>query len=154
MQNPKPRKPFAIFPASRLAAVVGLAGLILALGSPVAQAHPGPHRHLHGNTVVVQRNVVVDPAPVRNLVARTVGEVVTVLPASHIRVSFQGRTWFVDDGVFYSRHPRGYVVVQPVAGLRLASLPRGYTTVRSGRTVHYRYRGITYRRVNNYFVVV
>ncbi len=46
------------------------------------------------------------------------------------------------------------VVVKPVVGMRVVSLPRGYTTIRvDGRTL-YRFNNVTYRRVNNYYIVV
>jgi len=138
----------------KLTIVIRMLMVILVLGATTAQAHPGKHRHVHGRTVVVERNVVVNPAPVRNLVASAIGDIVTDLPASHRRISFQGRTYFVADGLFFNRHARGYVVVRPVAGLRMATLPRGFTTVRQGGTVRYRYRGVTYRRVGGYYFVV
>ncbi|MCG8415029.1 MAG: DUF6515 family protein [Pseudomonadales bacterium] len=129
-------------------------GLIMSLAFTTAEAHPRNYAHGHHNHVVVQRGVVVRPAPVANLVARTVGAVFDTLPANHVRVVHAGRTYYLHDGVYYARQGARYVVVKPVAGIRVTSLPRGYTTVRIDGRTHYRFNSVTYRRVNNYYVVV
>ncbi len=131
--------------------VIAMAGLLLAFNTQVAAADPV--RVVH-KTVVVERDVVVKPAPVRTAVARVTTAALRSLPAGHIRLVHAGKTYYFHDGVYYVREPRGFVVVKPVRGLRITSLPRGYVTVRVGNEVHYRYRDVSYRRVNGVFVVV
>lgn len=127
-------------------------GLLISLGISGAEAHP---RHVvHGRTVVVEKQVVVAPTPVRKLVAHAAGDLFDTVPSHHVRIVHQGRNYYVADGVFYVREGARYRVVRPVAGIRVATLPRAYTTVRIGGVVHYRFNDVTYRRVNNVYVVV
>lgn len=129
-------------------------GLLLFLGISSAEAHPRWYPHSHQRQVVVERQVVVKPAPVRNVVVRTVGSLFDTVPDYRIRVVHAGRTYYVADGIYYVRDNGRYRVVRPVSGIRVASLPRGYTTVRIGGVVHYRFNDVTYRKVNNVYVVV
>ncbi len=129
-------------------------GLIMSLAISSAEAHPRIYSHTSHSRVVVQRDIVVRPAPAANLVARTIGAVFNTLPANHVRVVHAGRTYYVHDGIYYARQGARYVVVRPVAGIRVTSLPRGYTTARIDGRIHYRFNDVTYRRINNYYVVV
>lgn len=123
----------------------------MGLDSAYAGPHPG-HQH---KRIVVERNVVVHkPAPVRTAISRVVGSVFHSIPSSHHRVVHAGRIYYIHDGVFYAKRANGYVVVNPVAGIRLASLPRGYATVRINGQTLYRYNQINYRRVNGVYIVV
>jgi hypothetical protein len=117
-------------------------------------AHPLRPAHSHHKTVVVKREVVVQPAPLRSALALALGDTVARLPAGHVRLDHRGQAYFYHDGLFYQRQGRGFVVVRPVAGMRISKLPRGYTTVRTGNTVIYRYGHSSYRRVNGFYVVV
>ena len=138
-----------------LATLAATTGMLLTLGLSAAEAHPRLWPHSHGTRVVVEKQVVVNPAPVRTAVARAiVGDVFDTIPATHVRVVHAGRTYYVNDGVYYVRNSRGYTVVKPVAGIRVTTLPRGFTTVRVNGRTHYRFNNVTYRRVNNYYVVV
>ena len=134
--------------------LAAVTSLMLVMGMNTAEAHPRKHHHTHTTRVVVDRDVVVRPAPVRTAVARVVGSVFDVLPDNHVRVVHAGRTYYVHDGIYYVREPRGYVVVKPVTGIRVTTLPRGYTTVRVGGETLYRYRDITYRRIDGVYIVV
>lgn len=128
------------------------ASLVFGLAISAADAHPRlfPHNH----HVVVKKEVVVKPTPVRNLVAYSIGAAFDVLPANHVRIVHQGRNYYFHDGVYFQRKGGRYVVVKPVSGVRITTLPRGYTTVRvDGRTL-YKFNNVTYRRVNNYYIVV
>jgi hypothetical protein len=125
--------------------------LFMGMDSVYAGSHPG-HSH---KRVVVERNVVVHkPAPVRTAISRIVGSVFSSIPASHHRVVHAGRIYYIHDGVYYAKRVNGYVVVNPVAGIRLTSLPRGYTTVRVNGETLYSYNQISYRRTNGVFIVV
>jgi hypothetical protein len=127
-------------------------GLMLLLGMSSVQASPH-HRHIHKH-VVVERKLVVKPAPVRTAIARVATATLRTLPVGHVRVVHSGRTYYMHDGIYYVKEPHGYVVVQPVAGIRLASLPRGFVTVRAGADTLYRYNDVYYRRTNGVFIVV
>lgn len=100
------------------------------------RAEPGDG--LVRNTVVVER-----PAPV-----------LSALPDNHVRVVHGSRTYYLVDGTFYLREPRGFVVTTLVAGVRVSSLPRGATVVRRNGRVTYRYNGIRYRKSGRFFIVV
>lgn len=127
-------------------------GLVLGLAVSSAEAHPRLFSHNHH--VVVKKEVVTRPAPVRTAVAYTIGAAFDTLPANHVRVVHSGRNYYFHDGVYFQRNGSRYVVVKPVSGIRITTLPRGYTTVRvDGRTL-YKFNNVTYRRVNNYYVVV
>ena len=138
-----------------LAAATATTAFLLTASMNSAEAHPRLYPHSHNTRVVVEKQVVVKPAPVRNVVARAlVGQVFDTLPANHVRVVHSGRTYFVHDGVYYVRSGARYTVVKPVAGIRVATLPRGFTTVRINGRTHYRFNDVTYRKVNNYYIVV
>jgi len=140
----------------KLAIILSAASLTFLMGMETASADPHVGRigH-HHNRIVVEKQVVVHrPAPVRTAISRTIGALVHSIPASRVRVVHAGKTYFIHDGVYYSKRPNGYVVVNPVAGIRLASLPRGYTTVVVNGETLYRYRSTNYRRVNGVYIVV
>ena len=126
--------------------------LMLFVGMNSAQARP--HHHSH-KRVVVERHVVVKPAPVRTAIKRVAAStVLRVLPTNHVRVVHLGETYYYHDGIYYIREPRGYVVIKPIAGIRIASLPSGYVTIRSGRGTLYRFNETYYRKDNGFFIVV
>ncbi len=127
--------------------------LLLALCVNTAEAHPRKHAQAHKHVVVVERDVV-RPGPLRSALALSIGTLVSALPRDYRRVVHNGRDYYFHDGVFYQRHARGYVVVTPARGLRLASLPASHTTVRVNGELLYRYRDVNYRRVGRIFVVV
>ena len=133
--------------------IASLFGLVLLIGAGNITA--APSTGLPGRPVVVERKVVIDrPAPVRKATSLRVVRSLASLPIGHTRIIHGGKTYYVHDGIYYSRLAGGYVVVRPVAGIRINSLPRGVTTVRvDGRTL-YRYRDVTYRKSGSVFVVV
>lgn len=138
-----------------LAATAITATILLSLGMNSAEAHPRLWPHSHASRVVVEKQVVVKPAPVRTAVARAVvGATFDTIPANHVRIVHAGRTYFIHDGVYHVRNAGRYTVVKPVAGVRIMTLPSGYSTVRINGRTHYRFNNVTYRRVNNYYVVV
>lgn len=140
----------------KLLTLLGATSLTFFMGT--TSVHADPHAGLpghHHNRIVVDRHVVVHrPAPVRTAIARTVGSVFHSIPASRVRVVHAGKVYFIHDGVYYAKRANGYVVVNPIAGIRLASLPRGYSTIVVNGETMYRYRNINYRRVNGVFIVV
>jgi hypothetical protein len=70
--------------------------------------------------------------------------VITHLPQSHITVKHTGSSFIYSRGVYYRRHPHGYVVVRPPFGLRIRALPFGYTTFSVGAVPYYYYYGTYY----------
>lgn len=135
--------------------LVGIsAALVLAANMSSAEAQARLFAPTYQKRVVVKQQVVVRPAPVRNLTVRTIGSAVDVLPANHVRVVHAGRTYFFHNGNYYLREGARYLVVRPLAGIRVTSLPRGYTTVRINGNLRYRYNDVLYRRSGNYFIVV
>lgn len=138
-----------------LAATTITTAMMLSVGTSSAEAHPRLWPHSHASRVVVEKQVVVKPAPVRTAVASAVvGATFDTIPANHVRVVHAGRTYFINDGVYYVRNAGRYTVVKPVAGVRITTLPSGYSTIRINGRNHYRFNNVTYRRVNNYYVVV
>ncbi|NKB34800.1 MAG: hypothetical protein GKR91_17025 [Pseudomonadales bacterium] len=137
----------------KLLTLLSVATFTLLIGTNTANAGPHPgHQH---KRVVVERNVVVHrPAPVRTAISRVVGSVFHSIPANHLRVVHAGKVYFIHDGVYYAKRANGYVVVNPTAGVRLTTLPRGYSTVRINGETLYRYRDINYRRINGVYIVV
>ena len=127
-------------------------GLSLLLGMSAAQASPHPH-HSH-KRVVVAHKVVVKPAPLRTAISGVASVVRHTLPADHVRLVHSGRTYYVHDGIYYVKEPHGYVVVQAVAGIRLTSLPRGYTSYRVGGETRYRFNNVHYRKAGSVYIVV
>jgi hypothetical protein len=134
--------------------LTALAGMGVVFGLMIGSANAHPRLFSHSHQVVVKKEVVVNPAPVRNLVAYTIGATFDTLPRNHVRVAHLGQNYYVHDGVYFQRKGARYVVVKPVTGIRVTTLPRGYTTVRIGGRTHYKFNNVTYRRVNNYYVVV
>lgn len=127
-------------------------GLVFLVGLSSAQARP--HTYLSHKRVVVEHKAVVKPAPIRALVRHLTDVRLTVLPANHVRTIHAGATYYYHDGIYYLQEPQGYVVVKPVAGLRIATLPHGYVTVRVGRDTLYRFNTTYYRRDNGVYIVV
>jgi len=126
--------------------------LVFLVGVSSAQARH--HTHLSHKRVAVEHRVVVKPAPVRTLVHRLTDTRLAVLPKYHIRTVHNGHTYYYHDGIYYLKEARGYVVVKPVSGLRIASLPHGFVTVRVGGDTLYRFNDTYYRRANGVYIVV
>lgn len=88
-----------------LTATAATAAMMLSLGINSAEAHPRLWPHSHATRVVVEKQVVVKPAPVRTAVARAlVGATFDTIPANRVRVVHAGRTYFVHDGVYHVRN--------------------------------------------------
>ena len=61
-----------------------VASLVLGLAVSAAEAHPRLFPHSHNRAVVVKKEVVVKPAPVRNAVAYTLGAAFDTIPGNHV----------------------------------------------------------------------
>lgn len=118
----------------------------------VTTAEARPVRHIHVKPVV-HHKVVVKPAPTYRVIS-AVADIHRVLPGNALRIVHAGETYYYHEGVYYVKEPRGYVVVHPFAGLRLASLPAGTVRVRIGEETLYRFNDVYYRFESGFYVVV
>jgi hypothetical protein len=84
------------------------------------------HTHSVANKVVVAR-----PAPIRTITTVSAFSL-NRLPIGKVRSLYNGEIFYYSDGVYYKKKPHGYVLVKPRAGIRVASLPRGYRVARDG----------------------
>lgn len=62
--------------------------------------------------------------------------------------------YYHSDGVWYTRNRKGYVVVNPPAGIVVQSLPRGYRVRKIRGVKYYHYNGIYYKRTGRRYTVV
>ena len=133
---------------------LGCAMLLSATSASADPLHRGVHRqgvvHSHQtvNTVVVTR-----PAPIRT-VTRVSALRLNSLPAAHVRFVHNDETFYYSEGVYYQKKARGYIIVKPRAGFRVATLPRGYRVIREGNATFYSFNNVRYRKLNGFFVVV
>ena len=133
---------------------LGCAMLLSATSASADLLHRGVHRqgvvHSHQtvNTVVVTR-----PAPIRT-VTRVSALRLNGLPAAHVRFVHNDETFYYSEGVYYQKKARGYIIVKPRAGFRVAKLPRGYRVIREGNATFYSFNNVRYRKIKGFFVVV
>lgn len=130
-----------------------ICGVLLGFATSVSAEplHKGRHHHaiVHSHRDVT-RVKVVRPTPVR-----TISTVSTVsLPLGFVSFLHEGETFYYSDGVYYQRQPKGFVIVKPRIGFRVATLPRGYTVVREGGATFYRANNVRYKRVGGFYIVV
>jgi len=71
------------------------------------------------------------------------------LPKNYTPVSYNNANYYTHRGVFYQNTPKGYAVVRPPAGIRVASLPLGFARVILDGILYYRYNDIYYRSAND-----
>ena len=119
-----------------LIALAALASFVAAV--PVAEAAQRHHRYRYKKKVVTR---VVKP-PVRH---RGTVKIVTALPAAPRTVVVGGKRHFYASGIFYEKHPRGYVIVRAPIGARVGVLPPGHLRVVLGGTVYFNYYGTYYQ---------
>ncbi len=76
-------------------------------------------------------------------------------PHNSISIYFGGFPYYYTDGLYYSYYSGYYQPVFPPFGIRVGSLPFGYSRVYAGVNPFYYYNGIYYRQYddNNYEVV-
>jgi hypothetical protein len=78
-----------------------------------------------------------------------------VVPRNYTPVRYNNVDYYTHRGMFYQNTPRGYVVVRPPVGLRIATLPFGFARVILNGGIFYRYNDIYYQAVagGGYIVV-
>jgi len=69
------------------------------------------------------------------------------LPKNYTPVSYNNNNYYTHRGVFYQNTPKGYTVVRPPVGIRIASLPLGFARVILNGLLYYRYNDIYYQSV-------
>jgi hypothetical protein len=142
------------------ARIIATAGLfcIAMLLMDTAQAQVRVKR-THTKVVVVRRpvhKVTVRRAHIRYVGMPRWGTSVTVLPQSHVTISFGVNRYYYTNGIYYAPRNKSYVVVRPVRGVRVTVLPVGYRTIVVGPRNYYYYYGTYYvkaAQTNNYIVV-
>lgn len=102
-----------------------------------------------GTTVVVRRpqhTVVVRKAHVRYAGMPRWGTTVRLVPKDATVIRYRRTSYYFHGGVYYTRKGSQYVVVRPVRGVRVRTLPVGYRTVVVGPANYYYYYGTFYRK--------
>lgn len=102
-----------------------------------------------GTVVVVHRphrKVVVRRAHVRYAGLPRWGSTVTVIPSQAVVIKARNTPHYFYNGIYYAPRNAGYVVVRPIAGIRIRVLPVGYRTVLVGSASYYYYYGTFYTR--------
>jgi hypothetical protein len=80
--------------------------------------------------------------------------IIHTLPPTHTTVIVHNRTYIVNEGHFYERHPHGWLMVAAPLGWISATLPLGAVTLHIGGIPYFFADGIYYRhRVDGYVVV-
>jgi hypothetical protein len=104
----------------------------------------------------VRHRVVVRRAHVRYAALPRWGTTVAVAPAAAIVVRAHSNTYHFHNGIYYAPRANNFVVVRPVAGIRVKALPVGFRTVVVTRRNYYYYYGTFYAKaadVDEYEVV-
>jgi len=76
------------------------------------------------------------------------------IPKSAIVVRYKAHTYYFNDGVFYRTNNKRYVVIRPVAGVRISLLPKGYKAISLKSSKYYYYYGNFYKDVKDGYEVV
>ena len=90
---------------------------------PHPHYHPRPHYHPHP----------------------WFGTVVLSPPAGYLSFSMGGFLYYYHAGIYYRRHPKGYVVVTAPVGTTIVTLPVGYTSIYIEETPYFYYSGAFYQ---------
>ena len=75
------------------------------------------------------------------------------LPHGFVALALRGRTYFYNDGLFYTYTPSGYVFIDPPIGAIVPALPPGYTTVVIRQKPYFYYQNIYYEAAPAGYVV-
>jgi len=138
----------------RLGTILALALASFGTLAMPAQPRPGDNNRQPDNRQPPppskQQPQVSRPAPAPAPAARPPAS-----PRNYTPVRYNNTDYFTHRGVFYQNTPRGYVVVRPPVGLRIATLPFGFARVILNGMIFYRYNDIYYQSVTGGgFVVV
>jgi hypothetical protein len=94
----------------------------------------------------VRHRVVVRRAHVRYAHLPRWGTAIAVLPAAAVVVRAHSYTYHFHNGIYYAPRNNNFVVVRPVAGVRVRALPNGFKTVMVSRRNYYYYYGTFYSK--------
>ena len=72
------------------------------------------------------------------------GTVVATYPAAAVLVRFGGSPFYFYNGIYYAPRQNSYVIVRPVRGVRIRTLPVGYRRILVGPRPYFYYYGTFY----------
>ena len=123
--------------------------LLIIAGAAQAQTHH-KEKHAKHHTVKVyhRHHVVVRRAHVRYVHLPRWRASVAVIPAGALTIKTKTNPYYFHQGVYYTPRNNAYVVVRPVAGVRIHVLPVGYRRVVLGPRNYYYYYGTFYTQVD------
>jgi hypothetical protein len=76
------------------------------------------------------------------------------LSADVVTISFNGETYYYDQGSFYVQDPQGYLATPPPIGIIVGVLPPNARQITTDTGTFYRYKGVCYLRVEQGYQVV
>jgi hypothetical protein len=94
----------------------------------------------------VRHRVVVRRAHVRYAHLPRWGTAVAVVPSAAVVVRAHSQTYHFHNGIYYAPRNNNFVVVRPVAGIRVRVLPIGFRTVAVSKRNYYYYYGTFYSK--------
>ena len=134
----------------KLLAIGAASALLLTIGLNSTQAAVVVHKH-----GVVHRAAVVRPVVIHKpVVKRRVVKVHQPLTLTYTPVVHLGSVYYLRDGIYYRKQANKYLVVAPVSGLRITSLPRNAVVVRISGESLFRANDVYYRQTGGLFIVV
>ena len=69
-------------------------------------------------------------------------------------VVHSGSNFYFSKGTWYKARGKKFVVVRAPIGIRIKSLPRGYTTIRVSGKKYYKFNGAWYSKGTGYYTLV
>lgn len=81
------------------------------------------------------------------------GVVVTKVVKPRV-VVHRNTNFYLSKGIWYKKNKRGYVVVNPPAGIVVKSLPSGFRVKKIRGVKYYHYNGVYYKRTGRKYIVV
>lgn len=73
------------------------------------------------------------------------GRVVLSIPGSYVSFPVGGLLYYYRAGIYYRRHPKGYLVVSAPIGATIVNLPIGYTSIYVEERPYFYYYGTFYK---------
>jgi len=86
--------------------------------------------------------------------ARPVNKVSKIETHNYRVVMHKNVKYYRNNGVWYKKKNKKYVVVAAPVGARISMLPTGYKVVQVKNARYYRYKGVYYKRSGRNYIVV
>ena len=77
------------------------------------------------------------------------GTVVSTYPAAAVLVRLGGSSFYFYNGIYYAPRQNNYIIVHPVRGVRIRTLPVGYRRILVGPRPYFYYYGTFYVQAGN-----